>query len=179
MGSDIKKSKDLSLFLQENIHTDENFQEDLDEIEQYELFDEFIDRIIYSNIDTSCLSEVLQAWYIHAINKLHHSFILALDSENSKEQKEIQEKLIKESEIMDRNEEERRKKEQEYLDEIKKQSLANQENMNQFRRLQEQFLQSQADRDKKIDELTQELKKRNNERIIVQQGGGGRRGNIC
>lgn len=183
MGSNIKKSRDLDLFLQENIHTNENFENYIKEIEQYELFDEFIDKIIYSHIDTSCLNEVLQAWCLHAINELHHSFILAVDSENSKEQIEIQEKLMRDSEekikelkeIMDRNELERKKKEQEYLDEIKKQTAAHQENMNQFRNLQNQYIQSQKERDKTIDRLLNEL----NEERRNKGGGNGRRCNIC
>lgn len=188
MGYDIKKSDDLDLFLQENIQSNENFHDDIEEIKEYELFDEFIDKIIYSTLDTSCLNEVLQAWCLHAINELHQSFIVAVDSEKTKEQKEMQEKIMKESEekikelkeMIDRNQEERRRKEEEYLEEIRKQNEAHQENMNQFKELQRQLVQSQAERDRTIDRLMSELEQeRKRKPIVIQSGGGGRRCNIC
>lgn len=187
MGYDIKKSKDLDLFLQENIQSNENFHDDIEKIEEYELFDEFIDIIIYSTLDTSCLNEVLQAWCLHAINELHQSFIVALDSEKTKEQKEMQERLMKESEdkikelkeMIDRNQEERRRKEEEYLEEIRKQNAAHQENMNQFKELQKQLLQSQAERDKTINQLMKELKRNRKPIVIQSSGSSGGRCNIC
>lgn len=197
LQSDIKKSKELNLFLQKNIQNSISYQKDIDDIAEYELFDEFIDRILYLKLNTSCLNEVIQAWCKHAVNQLHKSLIHAIDSEKTKEKMEIEKQLRIENEqkieklnkLIQQKEKENKDRERELMNEIKNQTASHQKNLEELHSLQVEFarLQQQSiERDKNVEQLTAQLEIERNkppqvvERIIERGGGGGGfRCNIC
>ena len=143
--SNIKKTDQLKAFLTRNVPNSQQYKKDLDEIAEYELFDEFIDKILYLALDTSCLNEVIQAWCLHAVYQLNQSLINAIDSEKTQEQLTKLNELRNESEqkikefkmIISKNEEDRRKKEKQYLSEIQKLNISHQQYLDQIESLQE------------------------------------------
>lgn len=143
--ANIKKAEQLKDFLKNNFPKSEQYQNDLKEIAEYEMFDEFIDKILYSAVDTSCLNEVIHNWCLRAINQLHLSIINAIDSENTKENLAAQETLRIESEkkieefknIIRQKEEESIRKEKEFLEHLNKQDILHQKYLDEIERLEE------------------------------------------
>lgn len=145
--SNIKEANELNAFLQEHVPNSEQYKEYIDEIAEYELFDKFIDKIIFSSINTSCLYEVIQAWCKNAVNQLHQYVINAINSEKTKDKIESLEKLKKESDkiiqdfqkLLKKIDAEKAKIEEEYKARIKKLEESHNKNENELNRLNEQY----------------------------------------
>lgn len=86
----IKKSDEFNQFIIRNIPNSEKYKSDIEKIAEYGLFDEFIDKILCSELETSVLSEVIKAWCIHSVDQLHQLVIITNEREN-------QEKLLKDA----------------------------------------------------------------------------------
>lgn len=171
--ANIKKSSELDDFLKHNVPKYEQYHEFIKEIAEYELFDEFIDKMIYEKLDTSCLNEVLQAWCTDATFQLHQFVMNAKDSEMTKEELAKQEELQKQSEekmkefqrITDENEKKRQDMEKKYVEEIKRQQELHKENMNQIKQLQndlDTLISQNREHEKNIRNLQRQLQEERN-----------------
>lgn len=116
----IKNSDNLKKFLIERIPNGEQlYDDDIKKIAEYELFDDFIDSILYSEIETSCLNEVIKAWCIKTRDYLHQFYINVVKGENQEQIIKLAEEKNNElKEAIDKMREEEEKKIQEYKGEI-------------------------------------------------------------
>lgn len=178
LQEDIQTSKELGQFLKKNIPNSEQFTKDLEDISEYELFDEFIDSILYLKINTSCLNEVIQAWCKHAVDELHKSVFYAQDSENTKEKLEEQRKFNEKIKVLEdlikQKDDDIQRIINEYLEEIKKQNQLHKENLEQIKILQNNIArleQESRERSQTIAKLQSDLARERNKQpqVIVKK----------
>lgn len=162
----IKKSYDLMKFIRANFSNSERYKSDIEKISEFELFDAFIDQILYSNLETSCLNEVLNAWCVNAIKQLHQFANNATELENQEKlRREAEERTKEFQKTIDEYEKERKEKEKRYLEDLRRQNEANQRNLDEIKNLENQLqmLQQQIqEREENMREIQRQLQEANN-----------------
>lgn len=98
----VKTAKEFGNVIKEIIPNSQQYEEDFKSLEEFELFDTFIDKVLYKIDDTSCLNDVIQSWCHQCIYGLVHSHTQAVEAESNKREIEQQKKMIDEKDRLNR-----------------------------------------------------------------------------
>lgn len=155
----IHSSDELKEFLKKQIPNSEQYDEDIKKIAEYELFDNFIDSILFSEIKTSSLNEVIRGWCNKTSEYLLQYYRNTIKGENQEQLIQLAEQKNKEfKEMFDKLREEEDKKIQEYKDRITELMGINKTSAETLDKL-----------DKKLQLLEQQLKEKNDNINSIQR----------
>lgn len=156
----VKRAKEFGEAIRANIPNSQLYEKDLQDLAEFELFDSFLDKVLYAEENTSCLSEVIHAWSHQAIIQLEKEQTRALRSE-------FQAKELKKQEEMIRKQDEIHSEHQRKIDEM--------------RQMLSQQTQLYSDQQQRIAQLQQTIQQQTEEinRLANQGRRRRRRCNIC
>lgn len=146
LHKNINNAKEFAIVIKELIPNSEQYENDFKSLEEFELFDHFLDKIIYKDEKSSCLKDAIRVWCqksVIDISKLHTNMI-----KNEFNEKEMarQKKLLEEKERMN-------------SDQIRKftelEQMINNLNNDHSRRLKEQEEENERRRKQEIEDLKQ------------------------
>lgn len=150
----VRNAKGFADVIKNHIPNSQQYAAEIQSLAEYEIFDNFIDKVLYSEQETSCLSEAVRAWVHQAIIELEKSQTQAIKSEFQQKELSKQKEMIEKQDQL--------QKEHERKVEEMKQMLAQQ-------------TQNFADQQRRIEALQQTIANQSREISNLRNQGGGSR----
>lgn len=134
----VKTAKDFGKVIQEIIPNWHQYRNDIKCLEEFELFDNFVDKVLYKIEDTSCINDVIRAWCDQCLYGLFQSHTQGIESEFQKKSIIEQKKMINEKERINK----------EYLQKLQELKKEMEDREIQFqKRIEQQKIENKANYD--------------------------------